>query len=74
MTKLLEQAIESLRKLPPQRQDELAEVISMAVGEDAPAYTQSQLAAIDEGIRDADAGNFASDAEVAALFSKYRTA
>ena len=46
----------------------------MAVGEDAPAYTQSQLAAIDEGIRDADAGNFASDAEVAALFSKYCTA
>ena len=25
MTKLLEQAIEALRKLPPQRQDELAE-------------------------------------------------
>ena len=74
MTKLLEQAIETLRKLPPQRQDELAEVITMAVGEELAEYTPAQLAAIDEGIRDADAGHFVSDIEVSALFGKYRSA
>ena len=74
MTKLLEQAIEPLRKLPPQRQDELAEMITMAVGEETTPYTPGQLAAIDEGIRDADAGRFVNGMEVSALFAKYRSA
>ena len=74
MTKLLEQAIEALRKLPPQRQDELAEVITMVAGEQATQHTEAQLATIDEGIADADAGRFVSDIEVSALFAKYRSA
>ena len=73
MTKSLEQAIEALRKLPPKRQDELAEVITMVAGEQTAQHTKAQLDAIDEGIADADAGRFVSDLEVSALFAKYRS-
>ena len=74
MTKLLEQAIEAIRKLPPQRQDELAEVLSLAASDEATHYTSEQLAAIDEGVDDAEAGRFTTDAEVVALFAKFRSA
>jgi len=74
MTKLLEEAIAAVRKLPEQRQDELAEVLRAASETRANAHTKEQRDAIEAGIADADAGRFASDDEVAALFSKYRAA
>jgi hypothetical protein len=72
MAKLLEQALEALRNLPPERQAELAEVITMAAEEGSGHCSRAQLDAIDEGI--ADAGRFASDTDVKALFAKFRSA
>ena len=34
--------------------------------------TKAELAAIDRGLREAQAGKFASEAEVEAVFAKYR--
>ena len=75
MTKLMEQAIAAIRRLPDRRQDELAEALILASAE-APVegYSAEQLAAIDEGLADADAGRFASDEEVAQRFARYRAA
>lgn len=36
--------------------------------------TEEELAAIDRGLREADAGQFATDAEVEAVFAKFRQA
>ena len=56
MTKLLEQAIKAIRRLPAKRQDELAAAMLEATKPSPGGYTGAQLAAIDEGIADADAG------------------
>lgn len=74
MTKLLEQAIEAVRKLPEDRQNELAEALAAAVETTPRTYTDEQLAAIDEGLADADAGRFVSDSELSAFFARYRSA
>jgi len=74
MQSLVEQAVAALRALPPERQNELAEAVLQAAANWTPrAYTAEQLAAIDQGLADADAGRFVSDDELAktmALFDK----
>jgi predicted transcriptional regulator len=74
MTKQLEQAFEAVRKLPAERQNELAEALEAAADMAPRSYTNDQLAALDEGIADADAGRFVSDTDLAKLFAKYRGA
>ena len=70
MTKLLEEAIDAVRKLPVDRQNELAEALSVAARMTRPrVYSDEQIAAIDEGIANADAGRFVSDAELSAFFA-----
>lgn len=73
MTANLRNALAALERLPVERQDELAESLQLLAS--APAgYSADHLAAIDEGLADADAGRFASDNDVAALFARYRVA
>ena len=73
MTKLLEQAIKAVRKLPPERQDELAEGLVMAAASAKErTYTPEQIKAMREGYEQAEAGQFVSDEEVEALFAKFR--
>ncbi len=72
MTKLLEQAIEEVRKLSPKRQDELAEVLVSATSKIS--HTPEQIQAIDEGIADANAGRFATDEEITKIFGSLRAA
>lgn len=74
MTKLLEEAIKAIRQLPEERQNELAELLVAATKEGGREYSQEQIEAIDAGLADAEAGRFATDEEVSALFSKYRAA
>ncbi len=74
MTTKLNQAFETLRQLPEERQDEWAELIAEAEQRPASAYAAEQLAAIDEGIADAKTGRFVSDEEVNALFARFRAA
>lgn len=72
MTRLMEKALEAIRELPEAEQDELARMILEATGQ-APGYdpTPAEMEAIEEGLADADAGRFATDAEVAAAFGRF---
>jgi predicted transcriptional regulator len=62
MTKLLDLAIAEVRKLPPADQDEAAEMLPL---------DDEAAAAIDEGLAQARRGEFASDAEIAALWRRH---
>ncbi len=74
MTKLLEKAIAVVRKLTPERQDEVAGMI-LSVSSDTPVeLTAEELEAVEAGLADADAGRFATDEEVETLFAKFRPA
>jgi predicted transcriptional regulator len=75
MTRLLEIAIEAARQLDPAEQDELARTIMEIVNAtDEGVYVLSaeERAAVEEGLAQADRGEFASDEEVAALLSNRR--
>jgi predicted Zn-dependent protease with MMP-like domain len=68
MTKLLEQALAATDKLPPEMQDELARMILAVVDRESDVYelSEEESAALDE----AERGGFASDEEIAALWTK----
>ncbi len=72
MTKLLEQAIQAIRKLPPARQNQIAESLVMAASDQDREYTSEQIAAMHEGLDQANTGNFISEQELLSLFAKYR--
>jgi hypothetical protein len=72
MSKLLEQAIEEVRKLPEPEQDEAAELL-FALAEKAKGpyrLSEEELAAVERGIAAADRGEFATDEEMDALFKR----
>jgi len=76
-TKMLERALERVEQWPPDLQDELAQMaLEMDSGINGGVYhaSEEELAAIDEGIRAADAGQFATAEEVEAVFAKFRGA
>ena len=73
MTKLLEQAIQAVRNLPPARQDEIAESLVMAATNNDREYTADQINSMREGLNQANTGNFASQQEIDSLFAKYRS-
>ncbi|MDP3407790.1 hypothetical protein [Bosea sp. (in: a-proteobacteria)] len=68
MTKLLQQALAATEALSPDMQDELARQILAFTARESEVYqlSEEELAALDE----ADRGGFASDDEVAALWTK----
>ena len=68
MTKLLERAIDELRKLPAERQDELAVAVLSAVeGEGAPTLTPAQY---DEVRAAMAARDFLTEEETKAMYAK----
>ena len=73
MTKLLEQAIEAARRLPPNEQDDIARAIIQLAGSDAPPLSLSadERAAIDRSKAAAARGDFAADDEVRAVWAKH---
>ena len=72
MTKVLEDAIEKVRRLPEDRQAYIAEVLEQiaAAGSDIFVVPDEHRAAVLEGLGQADRGEFASDAEMVALWKK----
>jgi hypothetical protein len=72
MTKVLEDAIEKVRKLPEDRQAYVAEVLEQiaAAGSEPFIVPEAHRAALLEGLRAAERGEFASDEEMAALWKK----
>lgn len=74
-TKRLAEVLERVETWPAHAQDELADVaLEIEAGLTGGTYhaTPDELAAIDRGLEDAAAGRFATDAEVEAVFAKFR--
>ena len=73
MTKLLEKAVEAVRQLPPDTQDEIARTMLELVGHEGEPQPidDAHLAAVLEGLAQAKRGEFASDAEVEAAFRRF---
>jgi hypothetical protein len=75
-TKPLAEFLERVETWPAHVQDELADFArQLEAGVNGETYqpTPQELAGIDRGIAAADAGRFASAAEVAAVFGKFRS-
>lgn len=72
MSKVLDDAIEKVRRLPEDRQAYVAEVLEQiaAAGSDVFVVPDEHRAAILEGLAQADRGEFATDEEMAALWKK----
>jgi hypothetical protein len=73
MTKLLEQALEAVRRLPPDSQDQIARAILHLAANDSEPETidPAHLPAVLEGLAQAKRRELASDAEVEAAFRRF---
>lgn len=73
MTKLLEKAVEAVRKLPWESQDEIARaMLNLAARDGEPEpIDPSHLPAVLEGLAQARGGTFATDGEVEAAFRRF---
>jgi hypothetical protein len=73
MTKLLEQAIEAVRRLPAEAQDEIAGTILHLAGSEVEAEPvgSAHLKAVLEGLAQAKRREFAADEEVEAACRRF---
>jgi hypothetical protein len=73
MTKLLDQAFEAARSLPPAMQDDMARLIMALAGEERPAVqlTAEEEASFDESLAQAERGEFAADEQIRAIWAKH---
>lgn len=73
MTKLLEQALDAVTRLPAETQDEIARaMLRLAASNGEPEEIDAaHLPAVLEGLMQAQRGQFASDAEVEAAFRRF---
>lgn len=73
MTKLLEKALEAVRELSDDDQDEIARTILALVGDDHElvTLTDEEQTAIARSKGEAARGEFATDEDVRALWAKY---
>jgi predicted transcriptional regulator len=73
MTKLLEKALEAVRQLPPESQDEIAQAMLYFAAADAEPepVDPEHLPAILEGLAQARRGEFATEEEVKKAFGRF---
>jgi hypothetical protein len=72
MTKLLEQALEAVRRLPAENQDEIARaMLHLARDPEPEPIDPAHLSAVLEGLAQAKRREFATDAEVEAAFRRF---
>jgi hypothetical protein len=74
MTKLLDKALEALRVLSPNEQDDIARIILQLAGEDETAAVElsaDERRAIEESKAAAARDEFASDEQVRAVWAKH---
>ncbi len=73
MTKLMQRAVETVGALPPAVQDEIARtMLQLATLEGEPEdIDPAHLTAVLEGLAQAKSQEFATEAEVAAAFSRF---
>jgi predicted transcriptional regulator len=75
MTKLFEQAVEKVQTLPAEMQDEVARMLFAYIGnadESLIELTPEEEADLRKALAEVERGELATDAEVEAVFSKYR--
>jgi predicted transcriptional regulator len=72
MTKVLEEAVAKVRKLPEEQQAYAAEILEhiVSAGSDVFVVPELHKAAVLEGLGQAERGEFVSDDEMAALWKK----
>jgi hypothetical protein len=74
MTKLLDEAVETVRRLPPETQDEIARAMLALAGDesyDVYVLTPEEEAAIAESEAEVARGEFAAGEEVRAVWAKF---
>jgi hypothetical protein len=73
MTKLLDQAVEAARALPPELQDDIARLVFQLAGNEEPPVILSaeERAALDLSKAAAARGEFATDEQVRAVWAKH---
>lgn len=73
MTQLLEEALQTVRRLPAVRQDEIARAMLSLAAAEGPAeeVDPAHLADVLEGLAQARRRQFASEAEVEAAFRRF---
>jgi predicted transcriptional regulator len=73
MTRLFEQAIETVSALPDEMQDDLARMLLQFAGVEQPPYvlTPEEAADIDASLAEAERGEVATDEEVRAVWAKH---
>jgi hypothetical protein len=73
MTKLLDKALEAVRRLPPGSQDEIARaMLTLSGNEDEPEdIDPAHLSAVLAGLAEAKRREFASEAEIEAVFRRF---
>ena len=74
MTELLEKAVQTARKLPVEQQDDLARMMLSYAGHDEPVIelTPEEEQDLLEAQAEMERGEFATEAEVEAVLSKFR--
>jgi len=72
MTKLLDQALEAIRELPPEAQDDIARIVLQLAGSDAAKVplAPEEKAAISASKDAAKRGEFATDEQVRSVWAK----
>ena len=72
MTKLLEHAVDSVRALPPEVQDELARLLLQVAGEEQPVIllTSEECADLAEADAEIARGEFATDEQIRSILGK----
>jgi hypothetical protein len=73
MTKLLDKALEAVRKLPPNGQDEIARAMLILAGNEGEpeAIDPAHLPAVLEGLAQAKRRQFATDDEIEAALRRF---
>ena len=73
MSDLMDEAIASLRRVAPELRDEVARAVMQLAGETPPAVALSdeEKADLDEADAEIGRGEFATDAEVRAIWAKH---
>jgi hypothetical protein len=74
MTKLLEQAVDTVRALPPAMQDDLARLLLQLAGEEQPPVQlePAEEPSFAESLGQAARGEFATDEQVRAVWAKHQ--
>lgn len=75
MIKALEQAVDKVKRLSKERQEYAAEVLERIAeaGDGVYALSDEERRLVQEGLAELDRGEIATEAEVRAVFDKYRS-